>query len=99
MATAIIEPVSALFFFPREEELLPTGVVEWREDTNVEPLVCWGFFLVYGPIHNFNQQLLFTAFVFVHRCGLRDVPTFVANFLMPFGNIVVCFQDMFGLFV
>jgi len=26
----------------------------------------------------------------LNECGLRDVPTFIANFLMPFGNITVC---------
>jgi len=52
-------------FFRREEELLPTGVVEWREETNVEPLVCWGFFLCMALfIISINNLYLLLSFLF-----------------------------------
>jgi hypothetical protein len=28
------------------------------------------------------------------RCGLRDVPTFIANMMLPFGNLTVCFMGV-----
>ena len=28
------------------------------------------------------------------RCGLHNVPSYVVNLMLPFGNITVCFDDV-----
>jgi hypothetical protein len=83
-------------FFRREEELLPASMTSqgWLSGgmrQTFEPLLVL-FVLCVWPYSNFQLTTLqFNVFIFVQRCGLRDVPTFVANFMTPFGNITVCF--------
>ena len=80
------------FIFRHEDELLPASMSSqvWLSGGKryaFEPLLVLFFMFLFNLENTIN---IFTVFLFVQRCGLRDVPTFVANFLMPFGNITVC---------
>ena len=35
--------------------------------------------------------MLLDIYLLFSRCGLRDVPTLVANMMLPFGNMTVSF--------
>ena len=55
------------------------------------------FSMLKGAINSIVISSLISSLVsnmFCLRCGLRNVLTFVANLMIPFGNITVCFDDL-----